>query len=130
MKLIQAVSKLLLGVTLTIILTFTNAAGVLAQTINVSQISNYLAEVNTDLGNQVKGNLKKVEGKAQETYGNITGDRENQVQGKVKQAEGEIRLTQEGDKWDIEGKSRQAENNIRRYQSRDNKANNLKGTLD
>ncbi|MBW4506936.1 MAG: CsbD family protein [Scytonematopsis contorta HA4267-MV1] len=75
-------------------------------------------ESTPDLGNAVKGNIKKAQGKIQETYGNATGDRNAQIEGKVNQAEGEIRLTQGGSEWDIEGKTRQAENNIHRYQSR------------
>jgi uncharacterized protein YjbJ (UPF0337 family) len=125
MKLIQPASKLLLILALGIFLTFTNPVNVLAQSIDASQSKIYLAEVNPDLGNKVKGNLQKAQGKTQETLGNISGDREDQVEGKAKQAEGEIRITQGGSESEIEGKFRQAENNIRRYQARDAKASNL-----
>ncbi|MBW4572233.1 MAG: CsbD family protein [Tolypothrix carrinoi HA7290-LM1] len=68
------------------ILTITNARGVLAETIHVNSSYTYLAQASTDLGDQVKANLKKAQGKAQETYGNITGDRKAQIEGKVNQA--------------------------------------------
>ena len=39
----------------------------------------------------IKGAAKKVEGKAQEAIGKITGDKSMQVKGKAKQVEGEAR---------------------------------------
>ena len=124
MRLIKQASKLFLALTLVVILTITNTRAVFAQNINVGYT--YLAEVDTNLGNEVKASVKKAQGKVQETYGNVTGDREAQIEGKVNQAEGAIRTTQGGLEWDIEGKTRQAENNIRRYQARDGKPDNLK----
>jgi uncharacterized protein YjbJ (UPF0337 family) len=115
MKLIQQVSKILLVSALAMILFIGNVSVAFANTISETQV-----ESTSDLGNAVKGNIKKAQGKIQETYGNATGDRNKQIQGKVNQAEGEIRLTQGGSESDIEGKTRQAENNIHRYQSREN----------
>ena len=116
MKFIQQVSKILLVSALAMILFVGNVNAAFANTYSGTQV-----EKKSDLGNAVKGNLKKAEGKAQELYGNATGDRSTQVEGKVNQAEGEIRLTQGGSEWDIEGKTRQAENNIERYQARESK---------
>jgi uncharacterized protein YjbJ (UPF0337 family) len=39
------------------------------------------------LGNDMKATAKNIEGKAQETSGNITGDRSDQLAGKAKQAQ-------------------------------------------
>lgn len=40
---------------------------------------------------RIQGAAKNIEGKAQEAWGNITGDPEDKVEGKAKQAEGEVR---------------------------------------
>lgn len=79
----------------------------------------------TDIGNQAKGTLKRAEGKAQQTIGNLTGDREAQIKGKVKQAEGQIRSSSAAKTEDqIIGETQQAESNIRRYQSDDYRTSN------
>ena len=39
------------------------------------------------LGNDMKARAKNIEGKAQETIGNITGDKKDQLAGKAKQAQ-------------------------------------------
>jgi uncharacterized protein YjbJ (UPF0337 family) len=114
MKFIQQVSKILLVSVLAIICFVGSVSPAFASTHSQTSV-----ESTSDLGNAVKGNIKKAQGKIQETYGNATGDRSTQVEGKVNQAEGEIRLTQGGSEWDIEGKTRQAENNIERYQARE-----------
>lgn len=114
MKFIQQVSKILLVSALAMILLVSNVTAAFANTHSETQV-----ETTSDLGNAVKGNIKKAQGKIQETLGNATGDRSTQVEGKVNQAEGEIRLTQGGSEADIEGKTRQAENNIDRYHARE-----------
>ncbi|MCG9892875.1 MAG: CsbD family protein [Thermosynechococcaceae cyanobacterium MS004] len=43
------------------------------------------------LDDKIKAAAKNVEGKAQETLGNITGDPEDQAAGKAKQAEASVR---------------------------------------
>ncbi len=114
MKFIQKLSKVLLVSALAIILFVGNVSTAFANTYSETQ-----AENSAPLGNAVKGNIKKAQGKVQEIYGNATGDRSTQVEGKVNQAEGEIRLTHGGSESDIEGRTRQAENNIERYQARE-----------
>jgi len=47
------------------------------------------------LEERAKATGKNIEGKLQETAGNVTGDREDQAKGKVKQGEGEVRHTKE-----------------------------------
>ncbi len=113
MKFIQQVSKILLVCALSMILLVGNVSAAFANIHEQTQVQS-----TPDLGNAVKGNIKKAQGKIQETLGNASGDRNTQIEGKVNQAEGEIRLTQGGSESDIEGKTRQAENNIYRYQSR------------
>jgi uncharacterized protein YjbJ (UPF0337 family) len=113
MRFIQQISKILLVSALAMMLFVGNVSTAFANTHAQTQV-----ESTPDLGNAVKGNVKKAQGKIQETLGNATGDRNTQIEGKVNQAEGEIRLTQGGSESDIEGKTRQAENNIHRYQSR------------
>ncbi len=39
------------------------------------------------LGNDMKATAKNIEGKAQETIGNVTGDKKDQLEGKAKQAQ-------------------------------------------
>lgn len=129
MKMIQQASKLILAFTLALILSLSNAVSVLAETNSLNQTFTLLAEANSNIGQQLKGNLQKSQGKIEETYGNITGDRDAQVAGKAKQAEGEIRVTQDAPEPEIEGKARQAENNIYRYQSRERKATNPQNAL-
>lgn len=41
--------------------------------------------------NRVKATAKNIEGKVQETMGDLTGDTKNQVEGREKQAEAKIR---------------------------------------
>ena len=136
MRLITRIRQILIATTLMVILTFANAIDVLAQPLSMSFSNIHLAT--TDLGQQAKASAKKIEGKVQETVGNITGERETQIEGKVKQAEGDIRAVPSdgfgnpSDKLsevEIEGKTQQAESNIRRFQSPDNKATNLKEAL-
>ncbi|CAC5342001.1 MULTISPECIES: CsbD family protein [Planktothrix] len=47
------------------------------------------------LENRVKATAKNIEGKIQETVGDITGDPETQAEGKAKQAEAKVRHTVE-----------------------------------
>jgi uncharacterized protein YjbJ (UPF0337 family) len=39
------------------------------------------------LGNDMKATAKNIEGKAQETIGNVTGDKKDQLEGKAKQVQ-------------------------------------------
>ncbi|MCP6759424.1 CsbD family protein [Pelatocladus sp. BLCC-F211] len=43
------------------------------------------------LEDRAKATAKNVEGKAQEAWGNVTGDPEDKAEGKTKQAESEVR---------------------------------------
>jgi uncharacterized protein YjbJ (UPF0337 family) len=43
------------------------------------------------LEDKAKATGKNIEGKAQEAWGNVTGDPEDKAEGKAKQAEGEVR---------------------------------------
>lgn len=43
------------------------------------------------LDDRAKAAAKNVEGKAQEAWGNVTGDPEDKAEGKAKQAESEVR---------------------------------------
>ncbi|WP_315791144.1 CsbD family protein [Fischerella sp. JS2] len=43
------------------------------------------------LEDRTKATAKNVEGKAQEAWGNVTGDPEDKAEGKAKQAESEVR---------------------------------------
>ncbi|BAQ65355.1 CsbD family protein [Geminocystis sp. NIES-3709] len=47
------------------------------------------------LKDKAKATAKNVEGKIQETYGNMTDDPKNQVAGKAKQAEAKVKHTVE-----------------------------------
>ncbi len=114
MKFIQKLSQILLVSALAMILFVGSVSAAYANTHSETQVEN-----SAPLGNAVKGNIKKAQGKVQEIYGNATGERTAQVEGKVNQAEGEIRLTHGGSESDIEGRTRQAENNIERYQARE-----------
>ncbi|BAZ08702.1 CsbD family protein [Calothrix sp. NIES-4071] len=130
MKLVQRVSQILLVSFLTVIIAVSSVGASFASSLQTEARGVYIADNSVNLGNTVKGNLKKTEGKVQETYGNLTGDRDTQVEGKAKQAEGEIRLTQPGSESEIEGKAKQAENNIYRYQSREKKEDKLTEAVD
>lgn len=48
--------------------------------------------------NRTKATTKKVEGKIEETAGDLTGNREAQAKGKAKQVEGDVRNTVEDGK--------------------------------
>jgi uncharacterized protein YjbJ (UPF0337 family) len=47
------------------------------------------------LKDKAKATAKNIEGKLQETYGNVTGDPKDQAEGKAKQAEAKVRHTVE-----------------------------------
>lgn len=128
MKLLQRVSQVLLVSFLMVIIAIGNVGAAFANTVEAGSV--YIADNSVGLGNKVKGTVQKAQGKAEETYGNFTGDRDTQVEGKAKQAEGEIRITQPGSESEIEGKAKQAENNIYRYQTSDKKEDKLTEAVD
>ncbi|TVQ47745.1 MAG: CsbD family protein [Gloeocapsa sp. DLM2.Bin57] len=47
------------------------------------------------LKNRAKATAKNIEGKIQESIGNLTGDPKDQLEGKAKQAEAKVRHTNE-----------------------------------
>jgi len=53
---------------------------------------------------KAKATGKNIEGKAQEAWGNVTGDPQDQMEGKAKQAEAEARHTKEDVKDNIKEK--------------------------
>jgi uncharacterized protein YjbJ (UPF0337 family) len=120
-KFIRSISIALL---LAVALTFGHAIDVFAQPINLG-FSQLLAT------NTFEGTAEKVEGKIQETFANLKGDRENQVRGKVKQAEGAIRsapgMKSEAE---IRDQTKQVEGNVRKYQTDDRQAGDIKDALD
>lgn len=130
MKLVQRVSKILLVSFFAVILAVGNVGAAFAGTSQMEAGGIYIADNSVDLGNKVKGNIQKAQGKVQETYGNLTGDRDTQVEGKATQAEGQIRVTQPISETEIEGKAKQAENNIYRYQSREKQEEKLTEAVD
>jgi len=109
---------------LAVVLTINCTMDVFAQPVTL--VPNHLAVMN-----MLKETNQKIEGKIQETMGNLSGDREMQIEGKVKQAEGDIRsaVPRKPSESELERKIQQAESNIRRYQSPDRKAVNLKDAL-
>lgn len=56
------------------------------------------------LDDKAKAAAKNIEGKAQEAWGNVTGDPEDQAEGKAKQAESEVRQGVEDVKDNIKDK--------------------------
>ncbi len=52
---------------------------------------------------RIKATAKNIEGKAQEAYGNVTGDVEHQVAGKAKQVESSVRHAKEDVKDELKG---------------------------
>ncbi len=53
---------------------------------------------------KAKATGKNIEGKAQEAWGNVTGDPEDQAEGKAKQVEGEARHAKEDVKDNLKDK--------------------------
>jgi uncharacterized protein YjbJ (UPF0337 family) len=53
---------------------------------------------------RAKATAKNIEGKAQEAWGNVTGDPEQKAEGQAKQAESELRHTVEDVKDNIKDK--------------------------
>jgi uncharacterized protein YjbJ (UPF0337 family) len=121
---ISQLFRIFITVAFAICMTFSYVDNVFAQPIN-SPSSQLLA------ANIFKGAPEKIEGKARQTVGNLTGDRELQIEGKVKQAEGNIRASDPSNpsEAEIEGKTQQAESNIRRYQTPEHKSTDLKTAL-
>lgn len=56
------------------------------------------------LDDKAKAAAKNIEGKAQEAWGNVTGDPEDKAEGKAKQAESEVRQGVEDVKDNIKDK--------------------------
>jgi uncharacterized protein YjbJ (UPF0337 family) len=119
-KFIRSISIALL---LAVVLTIGYTIDVFAQPIN-AEFSQLIAT------NTFEGTAEKVEGKIQETFGNLKGDREHQVRGKVKQAEGAIRsapgMRSEAE---IRDQTKQVEGNVRKYQTEERQASDLKDAL-
>ena len=120
-KFIRSVS---IALVLAVVLTLGYTIDVFAQPINLG--FGQLFATNT-----FEGTAEKVEGKIQETFGNLKGDREQQVRGKVKQTEGAIRsapgMKSEAE---IRDQTKQVEGNVRQYQTEDRQAGNLQNALD
>lgn len=53
------------------------------------------------LEDKVKATAKNIEGKIQETYGDVIGDPKNQAEGKAKQTEAKVRHTVENVKDEV-----------------------------
>jgi uncharacterized protein YjbJ (UPF0337 family) len=53
------------------------------------------------LKDKAKATAKNIEGKLQETVGNVTGDPQDQAEGKAKQAEAKVRHTVENVKDEV-----------------------------
>jgi uncharacterized protein YjbJ (UPF0337 family) len=51
----------------------------------------------------VKANVENLEGKTQEAFGNLTGDRQDQIVGKAKQVESKTRNLMEDAKDKVKG---------------------------
>lgn len=64
--------------------------------------------------NRVEAATKNIEGKAQEAFGNMTGDPKNQMMGKAKQVESQVRNTTEDikDNMDLKGRAKAVSKNI------------------
>jgi uncharacterized protein YjbJ (UPF0337 family) len=63
---------------------------------------------------KAKAKTKQIEGKAQETLGNVTGDPKDQVMGKAKQAEGQMRdaAADLKDQMQLQGRAKAVTKNI------------------
>jgi uncharacterized protein YjbJ (UPF0337 family) len=74
---------------------------------------------------RAKGGLKEAEGKAQETFGDVTDSPKNKVMGKAKQAEGKIRgaAADVKEKMDVEGRAKAMSKTI------EGKAQSAKGDM-
>ncbi|WP_256528970.1 CsbD family protein [Limnofasciculus baicalensis] len=87
---IQQIRSLFLTMSLAVILSTTIAFGfgsadswaATSPTQLISQTQNQILAMN-----QAEATIKNIEGKAQETMGNITGNRKDQIMGKAKQVE-------------------------------------------
>jgi uncharacterized protein YjbJ (UPF0337 family) len=58
------------------------------------------------LQDKVKATAKNIEGKVQETYGDVIGDPKNQAEGKAKQTEAKVRHTVEDVKDEVKKNDR------------------------
>lgn len=122
MNLIQKTRKFLATLALVLVLAVAALGSFMTQpSFATSLNSDRAVSTQTDrttnqFGQQVKGSVEKAQGKTQELYGNVTGDREAQVKGKTKQAEGGIRTTQPNS--NVGAKTIKAERDIRARQAR------------
>jgi uncharacterized protein YjbJ (UPF0337 family) len=75
--------------------------------------------------NRAKAMTKDLEGKTQETMGNITGNRKDQIMGKAKQVEGKVRNSAEDlkDNMKLKGRTKAISKNI------EGKAQEAKGNI-
>ncbi|MFO8037905.1 MAG: CsbD family protein [Sodalinema sp.] len=75
-------------------------------------------EIAWGFGNRAEATAKEVEGKVQESVGNVTGDRQDEIMGKAKQAQGQVRNAAEDVKTSIqdnvglEGRAKAVQKNV------------------
>ncbi len=75
-------------------------------------------EIAWGFGNRAEATAKEVEGKVQESVGNLTGDRQDEIMGKAKQAQGQVRNAAEDvktsiqDNVDLEGRAKAVQKNV------------------
>lgn len=118
MILFQQARKFLLTISLVLLISTATAFGFASEdswaaTSPISSISQPHSQIAWGWG-KAKAVTKDIEGKTQETMGNITGNRKDQVMGKVKQAEGQGRNTVEDvkDSMRLKGRAKAVTTNV------------------
>lgn len=85
-----------------------------ADTLSEATLEQPATQIAWGFGNKAEATAKEVEGKVQESVGNVTGDPKDQVMGKAKQAEGQVRNAAENlkDNVGLEGRAKAIQKNV------------------
>jgi uncharacterized protein YjbJ (UPF0337 family) len=113
MSSIRKTAQFFLSITLMLVITVATSLG-LATSPALAGIEQPTTQIAWGFGNKAEATAKGVEGKVQESVGNVTGDPKDQIMGKAKQAEGKVRNTAENlkDNVGLEGRAKAIQKNI------------------
>lgn len=116
---IRKTAQFFLSITLMLAITTATSLGIAASpawaaSSTRAAIEQPATQIAWGFGNKAEATAKEVEGKVQESVGNVTGDPKDQIMGKAKQAEGKVRNTAEGlkDNVGLEGRAKAIQKNV------------------
>jgi uncharacterized protein YjbJ (UPF0337 family) len=103
MILLRKITQVLWSAGLMMAIAVTANLGLVSQSAQAATSVNIVpTQIAWGFGNRAEATAKEVEGKVQESVGNVTGDRQDEIMGKAKQAQGQVRNAAEDVKTSIQ----------------------------